>query len=99
MRNTNTTDNSASPDRQYGQRLKPRRGGLFIDTEPPPFFFFLFFGGAYIEQTYRVQPDSGGVSGHDLALPAPPKNKKKKGGGAVSVYKQATPTGFGDLES
>src|SRR5438132_11015272 len=71
-------DHSASPDRQYGQRRKPRRGGLFIDAEPSPFFFFLFFGGAYIEQTYCVQPGSDGVSGYDLVLTAPPNIQKTK---------------------
>ena len=36
---------------------------------------------------------------YNITLVAPPKNKKKKGGGMVSGYKQVTPTGFGDLRA
>jgi len=59
----------------------------------------LFFGGANMEQTHQLQVGQRMGLGNDITLVAPPKKTKEKGGGVVSGYKQATPTGFGDLRA
>src|SRR5216117_1386920 len=68
---------SSLPDRRRGPQPKPRRGGLFIDTESLADSFFLFFGGANMEQTHQLQCGQRMGLSHDITLVAPPKNKKK----------------------
>ena len=78
----------------HAEVSKPRRGGLFIDTETPPDFSFCFSAARMWSNRAYMNTSTDGSSGQDIAPVAPPKNKKKIGGGVVSIYKQATPTGF-----
>ena len=52
-----------------------------------------------MEQTHQLQFGQRMGLSNDITLVAPPKKQKEKGGGVVSGYKQATPTGFGDLRA
>ena len=77
-------------------RLKPRRGGLFIATNTRG-LFFLFFGGAALATTV---PGKRSALNHapGLGRATVPRRRKtrrsdKMGG---SRYTQATPTGFGE---
>src|SRR6266576_589206 len=73
--------------------FEPRMGGLFIGNHKPH-LSFLFFSGAASGEVRRIAISA--ISVRDLACwsdAAPLKNKRTFW--ASSVYKQATPPGFG----
>ena len=75
------TDSRCPPIAMDGpvvNRLKPRRGGLFIAPGPPPPSFFLFFSGAGTARSLSWPP-------------AAPLKNKKKGCESRFSYRQATP--------
>src|SRR2546427_11733642 len=76
---SNTRVHSSSSDPPRGPQPKPRRGGLFIGTETPPDSSFCFSAArTWSTRTHRNAGNDGSL-GHDIALVAPPKNKKKNG--------------------
>src|SRR5882762_675891 len=68
----------ASSNLHRSPQPKPRRGGLFIDTETPFDSSFCFSAARTWSKPTNRNAGSDGSSGYDLALVAPPKNKKKK---------------------
>jgi hypothetical protein len=76
--------------------FKPRKRGLSIEPQQQPIFSFCF-SAARANQVSDF-PSKPTVQLFSIRQPisAPPKNKKKNLGTTV-VYRQATPTGFGEL--
>ena len=80
---------------QPGRLRKPRRGGMFIDTEPIHDFLFVFQrrdGDAGLRLT------SAGIESASTIRPARGRaaEKQKELSVGCFVYKHATPTGFSE---
>ena len=89
MRAINIKVHSVGSDFTIGQRLKPRRGGLFIDASVTPARLFVFRRPA-LSRTHLSKAAA------ILKVLGRRKTKRKRVD-LVSGYKQATPTGFENL--